>query len=139
MSEFKRLLQDYVNMDYAILVCSAKESYRKLHPVFMEHDPENSGIILTLALISAAVTADGVFSETEKEFILDVFDIPAGKVDIFGQINIKGINDLVDNIADSLSTEHKRELLNIIITVAACDETITRSENSFIQRIMIQN
>lgn len=138
MSEFTRLLQDYVNMDYVILVRSAKESYRKLHPVLLEHDPENSGIILTVSLISAAVAADGNFTETEKNFIRDVFDIPAGKIDIFGQLNSESINTLVDEFADSLSIDHKRELLNIIITVAACDETITRSENSFIQRIMIQ-
>ena len=138
MSEFTRLLQEYVNMDYAILVCSAKESYRKLRPVFMEYDSENSGVFLTISLISAAVTTDGTFSETEKIFIQDVFDIPAGKIEIFGKIHNKKMNDLIDNIADSLSTENKRELLNIIITIAACDETITRSENSFIQRIMIQ-
>ena len=138
MSEFTRLLQDYVNMDYVILVRSAKESYRKLHPVLLEHDPENSGIILTVSLISAAVAADGNFTETEKNFIRDVFDIPAGKIDIFGQLNSESINTLVDEFADSLSMDYKRELLNIIITVAACDETITRSENSFIQRIMIQ-
>lgn len=138
MSEFTRLLQDYVNMDYVILVRSAKESYRKLYPVLLEHDPENSGIILTVSLISAAVAADGDFTETEKNFIRDVFDIPAGKIDIFGQLNSESINTLVDEFADSLSMDHKRELLNIIIAVAACDETITRSENSFIQRIMIQ-
>lgn len=139
MSTFTELLQDYVNMDYAILVCSAKESFRKLRPVLAECDPENGGVLLTLSLISAAVAADGIFSQTEKKFIRDVFDIPASKIDLFGQIDSSHMAVLIDETADLLDIENKRELLNIIIALAACDEKITRSENSFIQRIMIQD
>lgn len=138
MSEFTKLLQEYVNMDYPILVCSAKESFKKLYPVLVQHDSENNGILLTLSLIASAVIADGVFTEKEKAFVKDVFDIPANKLDLFEHIDDSEMVKLVDTVADSLSTEDKRELLNIIITVAACDEKITRSENSFIQNIMMQ-
>ena len=139
MSDFTKLLQDYVNMDYAILVCSAKESYRNLQPAFAAYDAENSGVILTLALITAAIAADGVFSEKEKQFISDVFDIPSEKLDFLGKMKSRNVSALVDEVADSLNIVNKRDLLNIIIAVAACDEKITRSENAFIQRIMIQD
>lgn len=136
MASFNELLQKYVNADYEVLVSLAKGSAAKILPICKKIDDEHDGMLLLSAILLSAVAADGTFSDKEKQFISDVFGLSGDTVSALVKIYTGKEYDLVDKFADSLNSELKVEVINLVATVAACDETITRSESAFISNLI---
>ncbi|MBR5859324.1 MAG: hypothetical protein IKZ05_05320 [Clostridia bacterium] len=137
MTKFDELMQKYVDTDRDTLVKLAQSSLVKLMPVFKQVDPKNDGAVMFIATILAAVAADGVLSGKEKLFLCDVLGSTEAKIDEMVNLYNGAEGDLLDKLADALNDELKFEVVNLVASIAACDETIKREEAAFIHKIMM--
>ena len=137
MTKFDELMQKYVDTDRDTLVKLAQSSLVKLRPVFKQVDPKNDGAVMFIATILAAVAADGVLSGKEKLFLCDVLGSTEAKIDEMVNLYNGAEGDLLDKLADALNDELKFEVVNLVASIAACDETIKREEAAFIHKIMM--
>ena len=138
MEQYNKLMQDMVNKDFDELVAIAQNSLVEVLPVCKEIDPDNNGMVMLVAIILSAVAADGKLTVKEKEFLKAALGLSDEAVDNMVKLYNGKEAELVDKFADSISTEIGAHTAIIVSAVAACDETINRDENAFIQRIIKQ-
>ena len=137
---FNELMQAYVNLPYEGLVDIAKRSMDDLRPEMLSH----LGSVETLAtayiaMAVACVGADNQLSSLECKFLGDLLRIDADYDKIMNlarNTNIDEAMDLVDKLADSLSSDGKAQFLSICIALLAVDETISRPEVDFIKKLI---
>ena len=72
---YNKLLQDYVNAPYDVLLAVANDSLAKVMPVFNEIAEDGNGASIVLPFICTALAVDGKFSELEYKFIKDLLEI----------------------------------------------------------------
>lgn len=137
MSAFNELMQKYVNEDYNTLVGLAKSSIDKLLPVCKEVDPDNKGMLMLTAIIISGVAADGVLSAKEKQFLCDILNVKEETVDTLVKLYTGKEEDLVDKLADCGGDDIKFDVVNLVATIAACDETIKHDEAEYIRKLML--
>lgn len=137
MTKFDELMQNYVNTDYPTLVKLAQSTVAKLLPVCKQVDQKNEGVVMLIALFLSAVGADGVLTAKEKTFVSEVLGLTEEKVDEIVNLYNGAEEELVDKLADVLTDELKFEVVNLVASIAACDETIKREEAVFIHKIIM--
>lgn len=136
MSKFDELMQKYVDTDHDTLVKLTQSSLSKLLPLFKQIDPKNDGACMFIAFILSAVAADGTLTYKEKTFLAEVLGTTEAKVDEMVNLYNGAEGEVVDKIADQLNDEMKFEVVNLVASIAACDETIKREEAAFIAKII---
>ena len=136
MGNFKDILQTYVNADYDTLVDIARGALENLLPACRKVDPDNDGFLMVSGIILSALGADNVLSELEIQFVCDVLTIDGDTFESFTKLYHEGLEDSVDKFADTLEGDVKANTRILILTVAACDESITVDESDFIKKIL---
>ena len=137
MTKFDELMQKYVDTDHDTLVKLAQSSLVKLMPVFKQVDPKNDGAVMFIATILASVAADGTLTGKEKLFLCEVLGATEQKVDEMVNLYNGAEGELLDKLADALNDELKFEVVNLVASIAACDETIKREEAAFIHKLIM--
>ena len=136
MTNFKEILQRYVDLDYDELLFIGKKALTNLMPACVKADPENRGELMIMSIILAAVGADGKLSQKERRFVCDLLDIDADAFNKYSEAFSCKMRDITDLFADSLSPAIKGDTVTLVVCVVACDERISREETEFIRKIM---
>ena len=134
-AKFREMLQDYVNADRATLLAIAQKSAAALIPVCKELDKENNGVFLLTQFVIAAMGADGILTIKEKEFIAEALYIDTETVSKFTKLYSPKVFDFVNEAADKLGGDIKRNIVALTLCICACDEEITRTETEFIVKL----
>ncbi len=136
---YNKLLQDYVNAPYDVLLAVANDSLAKVMPVFNEIAEDGNGAGIVLPFICTALAVDGKFSELEYKFIKDLLEIDQTydyfKTVVQNYYSAEWIN-AVDGLIDSCPDELKTALLSFCLAFVAVDEKISKEENAFIAKLM---
>lgn len=133
---FNETLQNLVNKDYDELLGFAKIAIGKIYPVCQEVDKDNKGVFMLTSVILSAIAADGKLTAIEKKFLKDLLEITDEQVDFYITAYDSQMSELTEKFANTLSTELKANVVMLVCAVAACDETISREETAFIQKLL---
>lgn len=142
MATFNELLQDYVNKSYDEILSLAQMSISSLSDEMnaVLGDSETVGKAY-LVVTAACLGVDGRLTTLEYTFLKDLLGLGADTDynDVKSMVESFDLNEAMsftDNLADSLSTEGKSALLIFCIAFFAVDETISRDEVAFINKLM---
>ena len=97
--------------------------------------PNEWGRVL-FCLFASAIAADGTLSEAEERFIGALLDLPTHSVKMIAAGYTAATDDFVDQLVDYLPDEEREALILLVACVAACDETMTRKESAFVERLI---
>lgn len=136
MATIEQMMQDFVNKDYEELVALGSIAVKNLLPVCKKVDEEHDGFMMLSAIVLSAIGADGKLSALEVRFLGDVMGLDEDAVANFIKLYDSRYEELVDQFADALSAEVKADVVMLVMSIAACDEKISREENAFIQKIL---
>lgn len=135
----RELLQDYVNLPYDQLVKKATNYLNELMPTFIKYSSDGNGADFAVAFIFCSIASDGKLTDTEYNFLNDVFHAnhvyDSVKLKIAQYYN-QGIMELMDNIIDSSPKQVKNKILHLCACFLAVDETVTREEIGFITKLL---
>lgn len=138
MATFNEIKQRYVNLSYSQLLGIARENLSKLMPMFNTVADDGKGIKFLLVFFGACFSADGKFTELEYRFMSDLTSV--GDYDTLKGIVQASYNnnsaELADKIYDVCPASLKPELLSLCLCLVSIDETITKEENAFLQRLV---
>ena len=133
---FADTLQNLVNKGYDELMGFAKIAIGKLYPACELVDPDNKGVMMMTSVILAAIAADGKLTAIEKKFLKELLDLSDEQIDQYIAMYDSRMAELTDQFADALKPEMKADLIMLVATVAACDETISREETAYLAKLL---
>lgn len=133
---FNDTLQNLVNKDYDELLGFAKIAIGKIYPACKAVDEENNGIFMMTSIILSAIAADGKLTAIEKKFLKELLDLSDEQIDSYIAMYDAQMAELTDKFADALTAELKADVVMLVCSIAACDETISREETAFIAKLM---
>lgn len=139
MATLNEIMQDYVNLPYSDLLAIANRSLSELFSALEKNvSSEQTRTNAVVMLIASCIGVDGRFSELEYKFICDVLgknhDYNTLKDMAAGLGNSEG-RDIIDEFLDSCS-EIKKPALVFCLCFLAVDETITREEVAFLNKLL---
>ncbi len=136
MSHFDQLLQKYVNMPYDELLALAKHSLS----LFVDALGGTTSASKICAVITAAcLGADAKLTSLESKFLNDLLDCDDSYAENLNFVQSLGNNEarkLVDDLVDSLSADEKAAAVSFCLCFLAVDETISRDEVAFVDRLI---
>ncbi len=135
MEQFNELMQKFVNLDYQSPVAIAQNSIVKILPVCKQIDPDNNGMAMLTAIVLSSLSADGVLTAKEQQFLCDTLNLNKETIEKLVSLYTSAETDLVDKFVDTI-TDVKADVITIVCAFAACDETIKREECAFIYRLL---
>ena len=136
---YKKLLQDYVNAPYEVLLNVAKNSLAKIMPAFNEIADDGNGAKFVLPFICTTLAVDGKFTQLEFKFVNDLLDANYGFDQFKGIVNSYYSSEwvqAVDNLIDACPSDLKESLLCFCLAFASVDEKIAKEEVSFISKLI---
>ncbi len=136
MSALNDILQKIVNQDYPDLVKLAKTSAANLLPVCKQVDPDNNGALMLSAIMLAAIGADGKLTALEQRFLGDVLDMSPSQIDRYTDLYTGNEEELVDKLADAVNSSLKADIVMLVASICAIDETISRDETALIRKLI---
>ncbi len=136
MATFNEVLQQYVNLDYSDLLLTAKKSLINILPACEAVDKENKGYVMLTSVLLSALAADGKLSAKESRFLGDLLEFDSEYIDKFTDLYDSRMEEVVNAFADNLSTDLKADVITLCICVASIDETITREETAFLNKLL---
>ncbi|MBP3371093.1 MAG: hypothetical protein J6L88_01045 [Clostridia bacterium] len=136
MSALNDILQKIVNQDYPDLVKLAKTSAANLLPVCKQVDPDNKGALMLSAIMLAAIGADGKLTALEQRFLGDVLDMSPSQIDRYTDLYTGNEEELVDKLADAVNSSLKADIVMLVASICAIDETISRDETALIRKLI---
>lgn len=132
-------LQDFVNEPYEKLVGMAQQSIADLLPVFNNIAEDGQGSKFVVTFIGTSLAVDGKLSDLEYKFVCDVlgggFTYDEVKQLAGAHYNADIIN-AIDGLVDACSVELKSALITFCCCFLAVDETISREEVAFVQKLL---
>lgn len=133
---FNELMQKYVNTDYEDLKTIAQKALVEIMPACEKVDPENKGMVMITGLILAAVSADGVLTKLEKQFLGDILGQSGETIDKLVTLYCGKEAALADQFVDNLGVDVKVNTVTLIACIAAVDEKIARDETALIHKLI---
>ena len=139
MANLSQLLQRYVNMSYEELLDMAKFSLSQFLDVLLENSGADGASKVCAVMTAACLGADGKLSALEHKFFNDLLDCDDSYDDNLAFVQSLGTEEareLVDGMVDAMSSDHKAAAVSFCLCFLAVDETITRDEVAFIDRLI---
>ena len=139
MANLNQLLQKYVNMDYDELLGLAKFSLSQFLDTVLEKTGADGASKICAVMTAACLGADGKLSALENKFfndLLGVNDSYSDNLEFVRSLGTDEARELVDGLVDSMSADDKAAAISFCLCFLAVDETITRDEVAFIDRLL---
>ena len=139
MSSFNQLMQKYVNMSYEDLLGMAQYSLSQFIGSIVDDAGAQDASKIIAVMTAACLGADGKLSALENKFFNDLLDCNDSYADNLAFVQSLGDDEarkLVDNLVDRLSGNEKAAAISFCLCFLAVDETITRDEVAFIDRLI---
>lgn len=141
MATFREILQRYVNYSYDELLNIGKSNLAALVrsvSKYLEGDQEKT-VIAVLMVCNICIGADGNISSKEVRFFNDLLGTKYSSSELSAMVkdfNTREVVEMVDDMADSMTSEEKAALLTVCTCFAAVDETINRDEIALLQKLI---
>ena len=139
MASLEQLLQKYVNMSYDDLLACAKYSL----PIFISDLVKESGqkeaASFLAVLIAVCLGTDANFTALENKFFNDLIgtnDSYADNLKLVQALNTDKSRKLVENSVHRLPADKKSAVVSFCLCILAVDETISKDETAFINRLI---
>jgi hypothetical protein len=139
MANLNQLLQKYVNMDYDELLDLAKFSLSQFLDTVLEKTGADGASKICAVMTAACLGADGKLSALENKFfndLLGVNDSYSDNLEFVRSLGTEEARELVDGLVDAMSSEDKAAAISFCLCFLAVDETISRDEVAFIDRLI---
>lgn len=141
MANFQEIFQNYVNLPYDQLLSIARGEFEKLSVYFHEGFGGNTETACQalLLFVSTVIGADGKLTALESRFLNDLLEQEDNYDDTFNVVSAlssEETRELSDNLIDALPTEAKAAALTVALCFCAVDETISRDEIAYFERLM---
>ena len=139
MATLNQLIQKYVDMPYEKLLDLAKFSLAQFLSTVVLKAGSGGASKVCAIMTAACLGADGVLSPLEHKFFNDLLDSDDSYEENLEFVRALGSDEareLVDNLVDSMSAEDKAAAVSFCLCFLAVDETITRDEVAFINRLI---
>lgn len=140
MATWHELLQNYVNLSYAELVAIGRKQWVALAPSLRARCSDSDVFnVIVWGILGSTVAVDQKVSSLECSFINDVLGTNLtmqSLLNVATQFNTPAARTTTDNLIDSISDEEKTALCTLCLCLLAVDQTITREEVAFIQRLV---
>ena len=139
MANLNQLLQKYVNMSYEELLDMAKFSLSQFLDVLLENSGADGASKVCAVMTAACLGADGKLSALEHKFFNDLLnsdDSYDENLAFVQSLGTEEARELVDGMVDAMSSDHKAAAVSFCLCFLAVDETITRDEVAFINRLI---
>lgn len=140
MATWHELLQNYVNLSYADLVAIGRKQWVALAPSLRARCSDGDVFnVIVWGILGSTVAVDQKVSSLECSFINDVLGTNLtmqGLLNVATQFNTPAARTTTDNLIDSISDAEKTALCTLCLCLLAVDQTITREEVAFIQRLV---
>ncbi|MBQ6626187.1 MAG: hypothetical protein IIX27_02730 [Ruminococcus sp.] len=138
MSQFRDLMQKYVNLEYNELLAIGKKALGEAYPVLKNllPDQKDSAVYVVLTILLGAVGADGTLSAKERQFMKDLLDLDDAAIDNFIKLYTGKEEETVRSIVKLVDGDTKINVITIVTCIVACDETITVDELSFVESLL---
>ena len=139
MSSLNELLQKYVNMSYEELLDMAKFSLSQFIGTIMEDGGQDGTAKVLAIMTSACFGADYKFTALENKFLNDLTDSNDSYAENLEMVRALGNDEarqFVDDLLDSLTSEEKAAAASFCLCLLAVDETVTRDEIAFFDRLL---
>lgn len=135
--KLKEILQDFVNESYESLLGMAKLALAELTPVFADLADGGNGAKFVVPFFATSLAVDGKFTEKEYRFVCDLFgDISYEEMKSLVEMHYNAeVIEMVDGLADSCPVKLKSKLITLCCCFLAVDETISREEVAFINKL----
>ncbi len=138
-AEYRRLLQEFVDSPYQVLVSTGRNMYNKIWPELESMSRSGDCSDLIVAIFATTCAVDGKFTELEYNFMLDVLKINFSYSDLKSLVeeytSPKWI-ETIDTIIDRCDNDTKINIATLCICLTAVDKTITRDECAFIDKLL---
>ena len=139
MATLSEIMQDYVNLPYSDLLAIANRSLGDLVEALEKNvEREDLRTHAVILLMSACIGVDGRFSELEYKFVCDILgkqhDYNSLK-SMIAEIGDSEGRDVIDGLLDAFS-DIKKPALAFCLCFLAVDETITREEVAFLNKLL---
>ncbi len=137
---FDELMQEYVNLSFEELVKIADESFAQFSVALTDKLEDEDGAAKFLILLAGTcIGIDNQVTALEGLFLNEVlgttFDYDT-LVAMMDGCNTEKTRAFIDDIIDSFDSDSKAALCAFCTCLMAVDETITRKEVSFLQKLM---
>lgn len=139
MSSLNQLMQNYVNMSYDELLGLAQYSLSQFIGTIVDEAGTQTASKIIAVMTAACLGADGKLTALENKFFNDLLDCDDSYADNLAFVQSMGDDEarkLVDGLVDRLSNEEKAAAVSFCLCFLAVDETITRDEVAFIDRLI---
>jgi hypothetical protein len=139
MANLNQLLQKYVNMDYDELLDLAKFSLSQFLDTVLEKTGADGASKICAVMTAACLGADGKLSPLENKFfndLLGVNDSYSDNLEFVRSLGTDEARELVDGLVDAMSADDKAAAISFCLCFLAVDETISRDEVAFIDRLI---
>ncbi len=138
MSQFRDLMQKYVNLEYNDLLAIGKRALGEAYPALKNllPDQKDSVVYVVLTILLGAVGADGTLSVKERQFMKDLLDLTDDAIDNFIKLYTGKEEETVRSIVKLVDADTKINVITIVTCIVACDETITADELSFVESLL---
>lgn len=141
MATFQEIFQNYVNLPYDQLLSIARGEFDKLSLYFNEGFRGNTETACQalLLFVSTVIGADGKLTALESRFLNDLIgqeDNYESTFNVVSALSSEETRELADNLIDALPTEAKAAALTVALCFCAVDETISRDEIAYFERLM---
>lgn len=139
--EIREFFQNVVDLSFEELVSQCKPSAgRMLHICFNVYpDDDEKGFQLVNAIISSLICADGVVNRKEHEFYNAIFEQNLSYDDfneIFKDQNSAKLRQSVKDFVNTLSYEDKKDIVFVLVCLAASNETISSEEVEYLTSLI---
>ena len=141
MATLQQILQDYVNLPYEQLLSIAEKEFNKLSVCFEIGFDGNTKTACQamLLFVSTVIGADGKLTGLESRFLNDLIgqeDDYDATLNVVSTLSSAESRKLTDELIDALPTDAKASALTLALCFCAVDETISRDEIAYFQRLM---
>ncbi len=138
-TNYDKLLQDFVNMDYNDLVNYASNLVSPICQGLEKISGDEDAIDFFITVIFSTMAVDGNFTELEYRFISEVFNLNRSydslKEQVASYYDAEWLS-IANQIVDVVDEKTKTKLIAFCLCVASVDERISREENAFISMLL---
>lgn len=138
MATLQELLKDYVNKPYEELLDLARNSVYDISDRLSKDGDTEIPAQVCFCLTMACIGADGQLSELERRFYKDLLGVNTTYESLSRNAleSNAELATLADRMFDASGVELKASILSFCLCFLAVDETITRDEIAFINRLL---
>lgn len=135
VKSWNELMQELVSRGHSALLETAKEAMAALSPTLQRLYPNEYGKVF-YCIFSSVLAADGDLTTAEQAFIAELLGLPPRSIHMLMAGYTEASADFVDTLVDYLPERERQALILLVACVAACDESVSRTESAFLERLM---